>query len=69
MRLPKRLPYEASIVAALMLGSCNQQSDSSRLTMEQRDEVRDLAREATGQDRDRLDAIEKKLGMENGGDD
>lgn len=69
MRLPKRLPYEASIVAALMLGSCNRQSDSSRLTMEQRDEVRDLAREATAQDRDRLDAIEKKLGMENGGDD
>lgn len=68
MRLPKRLPYEASIVAALMLGSCNQQSDS-HLTMEQRDEVRDLAREATAQDRDRLDAIEKKLGMEKGGDD
>jgi hypothetical protein len=37
--------------------------------MEQRDEIRDLAREATAQDRDRLDTIEKKLGMENGGDD
>ncbi len=69
MRLPKRLPYEVSIVAALMLASCNQQSDSSHLTMAQRDEIRDLAREATAQDRDRLDAIEKKLGMENGGDD
>ena len=69
MRVPKRLPYEASMIAALILGSCNQQSDSSHLTMEQRDEIRDLAREATAQDRDRLDTIEKKLGMENGGDD
>lgn len=69
MRIPKRLPYEAGMVAILMLGSCHQQSDSAHLTMAQRDEIRDLAREATAQDRDRLDAIEKKLGMENGGDD
>jgi hypothetical protein len=66
MNLPKRLPYEALIAAVLTLGSCSEKSDGSKFTMEQRDEIRDLAREATAQDRDRLDAIEEKLNMQNG---
>lgn len=66
MKLPKRLPYEALIAAALTLGSCSEKSDAAKFTMEQRDEIHDLAREATAQDRDRLDAIEEKLNMQNG---
>jgi hypothetical protein len=67
LKLPKRLPYEAALFAALMLGSCDKKQDAAGFTMEQRDEIRDLAADATSTDRERLDAIEEKLGMENGG--
>jgi hypothetical protein len=70
VKMPKRLPYEAAILAALLLGSCDQ-GFKSKFSAAQRDEIEDIARDATSSefaaDRDRLDAIEQKLNMPNGG--
>jgi hypothetical protein len=69
LKVPKRLPYEAALLAALLLGSCDSDKpDAAGLTMAQRDEVRDLAREATTEDRGRIAAIEQKLNMDEGDD-
>jgi hypothetical protein len=67
IQLPKRLPYEVAVLAALLLGSCDQ-SSKSEFSMKQRDEIRDLASEATSQDRERIAAIEEKLNMVVGDD-
>ena len=69
MKLPKRLPYEILIAASLTLGSCQGPS----LTDNQRDEVADICDAQIGDSdalvsvRDRLSAIEEKLGMDKGG--
>lgn len=67
MKLPRRLPYEIAIVASLMLGSCDN-TPKSEFTVAQRDEIRDLAREATSDDRQRLAEVEDKLHIDSGGD-
>lgn len=65
-RLPKRLPYELAIAAALMLGSCAGPS----LSESQRDQVQDIADASVGESdamvsvRDRLDRIEQRLDMQ-----
>jgi hypothetical protein len=71
LNIPKRLPYECALLAALLLGSCSQGGYQSKFSSAQRDEISDLARDATlgefSADRERLDAIEQKLNMPNGG--
>jgi len=64
-KLPKRLPYQFAISAALLLSSC----DGPGLSEKQRDEVSDIASaEVSDSDamvslRDRVQAIEDKLNM------
>lgn len=70
MKLPKRLTYEFLIATALMLGSCDEKplSGYDQFTDKQYDQISDIAREATAQDRERLDAIEEKLKMQGSND-
>ena len=64
-KLPKRLPYEILVLAALALGSC----DGPGLSEKQREEVSDIASSEVGDSdalvsvRSRLDAIEQRLNM------
>ena len=67
VNLPKRLPYEAALIVALMLGSCSD-GPKSEFTMKQRDEIRDLAAEISSQDRQRIAAIEERLKIDIGDD-
>jgi hypothetical protein len=65
IKLPKRLPYEFLLLAALAVSSC----DGPGLTEKQRDEVSDIANAEVGDSeavvslRDRVQAIEDKLNM------
>ncbi len=66
-KLPIRVAFELAIICAILAGSCSK-TEGSKFTMEQRDEIRDLAREAANSDnvKERLDAIEERLKMANG---
>lgn len=65
IKLPKRLPYEILVLAALALGSC----DGPGLSEKQREEVSDIASGEVGDSdalvsvRSRLEAIEQRLNM------
>ena len=67
MKLPKRLPYEFAIAAAIMLGSC-QSDDAAKLDRADINARNAIARQPEIIDRlDRLeqraDAIESRLNM------
>ena len=66
LKLPKRVAHEFAIAAVLLLSSCDQQP-KFQFNAAQTDEISGIAREATAQDRLRLDAIEEKLKLANGG--
>ena len=68
MKASKRIAHEILILAALSLGSCNDQHRSgyTEFTDKQYDQISDISREATANDRERLDAIEEKLHMDSG---
>ena len=67
LKLPKRVALEFAIAAALLLSSCDQQP-KIQFNAAQTDAITDIARDATAQDRLRLDAIEEKLKLANGGE-
>lgn len=64
-KLPKRLPYEAIVLAGLLVGSCNDRLTPARIS--ERAEIADInARNALARLTElesRVDEIEGKLGL------